>query len=125
MGDAACTHLPIEIKTTGQLIDELTIAEQKQAAGDPYICRNAWALREAVAVRIRGLSVENLVHLDNDMRELRAVNKTIWDLIDLVMNGQVLDHAQRVQQENAKRREIVRRIDARLGQRDIDGKVYA
>ena len=58
--------------------------------------------------------------------ELMICNIRIWMLIDKVHAGTAtIEEAQRVQKENAKRTQLVRAIDNRLGERDIGGKTYA
>lgn len=57
--------------------------------------------------------------------ELSIANIRIWTLIDKVMAGTAtIEEAQRVQQVNSQRNELVRAIDRLLGQHDIGAKVY-
>ena len=58
--------------------------------------------------------------------ELVTVNQKIWHLIDRVEAGMAsVAEAQAVQKWNARRNELVRAIDRRLGDTDIGEKIYS
>lgn len=58
--------------------------------------------------------------------ELITADLRVWHLVDRAMAGTATaEDAQAIQKFNQQRSELMRAIDARLGERDIGGKVYA
>lgn len=108
---------PIEIKTTGQLIDESTILELKLAAGK-NVSQELSQYAIVIAKRLAGHP-----EIGFQVERLRVVNGEIWKMIDSIYAGDS-SHAQSVQKKNEERCKIVREIDQITGQRDTVGKVY-
>jgi len=108
---------PIEIKTTGQLVDELTIAELKVTHGSPAL-ETVLDLRIVVGYRLMAAPPANTEAALARMAELARVNAEIWKLVDDFAAGYGnSQNCQEVQRLNAARRRLARAIDALCGDR--------
>ncbi len=113
--------LPIERKTTGFLIDEWVTTKFKMENGVEGAARRNTALSGAIALRMGQSSSVPQKALDELVDELRLVSRECWDAQEKVCSlgcrhPRIASWAKRAQSANAKRANLIRKIDSILGE---------
>jgi len=108
------TH-PIEVKSTGFLIDEYITAMFKIKVGAKGAESRAIALHDAISHRLLATRWQK----DDDVLKLQDVSRRCWDAQDRIMNpglsyAEVAKAARDAQVTNARRNTLIRKIDERF-----------
>ncbi len=116
--------LPIERKTTGFLIDEWITSKFKVEDGVEGATQRNVGLSDAIATRMKSVSVSGHKALDELIDKLHLVSRECWDAQDKIC---LLDYqhprigvwAKLAQDTNAKRTALIRKIDSVLGEEGV------
>lgn len=110
---------PLEVKSTGQIADELTISVIKAENGIDTADR---VIRLKVVLNERVKDLTGLKDFADLLALLENVNRDCWDAQDVIMAASdyttVAIHAKKAQQLNARRNRLIRDIDTLMNELD-------